>query len=155
MGFWNFFGLTSKKDNDQLVSQVEQLREMLNDKIDANNTLQKDLNYNGLKRIEEINSSVTSMLTNTSTVIEKLNDANKLFMEEHIGKQEIHLKKLQSLMKQNHSYTVDSLHAQSLKVQEMEEQVKYLGKLNEELVKSMQAVWLVQLSQEIDKGLTK
>ncbi|MCM3360356.1 hypothetical protein [Niallia sp. MER TA 168] len=155
MGFWNFFGLSSKKDNDQLVAQVEQLRELLNDKIDANNTLQKDLNYEGLKRIEELNSSVTSLLTNTAKVIEKQNDANKLFVEEHFGKQENQLKKLQSLIKQNHSYTVETLNAQNLKVQEMEEQLKYLEKLNEELVKSMQSVWLVQLSQQIDKELTK
>ncbi|MEQ2464160.1 hypothetical protein [Niallia hominis] len=155
MGFWNFFGLSSKKDNDQLVAQVEQLREMVNDKIDAGNTLQKDLYYESLKRAEELNFSVISLLNDTAKVIEKQNDASKLFTEENFSEQENQLKKLQSLIKQNHSYVVETLSSQNLKVQEIEEKLKYLEKLNEELVKSMQSVWLVQLSQQIDKELTK
>jgi len=155
MGFWNFFGLSSKKDNDQLVVQVEQLREMINDKIDAGNTLQKDLYYESLKRAEELNSSVISLLTDTAKVIEKQNDASKLLTEENFSEQENQLKKLQSLIKQNYSYIVETISSQNLKVQEMEEKLKYLEKLNEELVKSMQSVWLVQLSQQIDKELTK
>lgn len=148
MGFWNFIGLTSKKDNEQLHEEIQLLKQ----NIEIQNKSQNQLIETSINEIlQKMSKQNEQFLTLLNKQIELMNDNNS-----HISQQIFNLEKStnENIDIQTKELT-KVLKLQNKKIQNLDISIQQVEKVSAETLKSMQAVWLIQLSNQIDNELIK
>lgn len=148
MGFWNSLGLSSKKDNDQLREEIKLLEETIENQAKSQNQMTQTSMNEILKVISQQNEQFLLLLNKQ---MELLNDNNT-----YITAQIANLEKAinENLDIQTKEIT-KVLKLQNKKIQKLDNSTQQLEKMNAEILKSMQAVWLIQLSQQVENDLIK
>lgn len=146
MGFWNSLGLSSKKDNDQLCEEIKLLEETIENQAKNQNQMIQTAMNEVLKSISQQNEQFLTLLNKKIEVI-----INNNF---HITEQITNLEKAtnENLDIQTKEIT-KVLKLQNKKIQKIDNSTQQLEKMNAEILKSMQAVWLIQLSQQVEDEL--
>lgn len=137
MGLWNTLGLSSKKDNDQLHEEIKLLKQ----------TIETNMNEI-LKSMSKQNEQFLSLL---NTQMEVINN-NNLYITEQISNLE---KSTNENLDTQTKEVTKILKLQNKKIQKLDNSTQQLEKMNAEILKSMQAVWLIQLSQQVENELIK
>lgn len=148
MGFWNFIGLTSKKDNEQLHEEIQLLKQ----NIEIQNKSQNQLIETSINEIlQKMSKQNEQFLTLLNKQIELMNDNNS-----HISQQIFNLEKStnENIDIQTKELT-KVLKLQNKKIQNLDISIQQVEKVSAETLKSMQAVWLIQLTNQIDNELIK
>lgn len=148
MGFWNYIGLSSKKDNEKLHEEIKQLKQTIETHSKSQNQVVETSINEILKTMSQQNEQFLALLNKQ---MEAINNNNS-YISEQISNLEkstndnldIHSKELTKVLK-----------LQNKKIQKLDNSTQQLEKMNAELLKSMQAVWLVQLSQQVEDALLK
>ena len=148
MGFWNSLGLSSKKDNDLLREEIKLLEETIENQAKSQNQMTQTSMNEILKVISQQNEQFLLLLNKQ---MEVLNDNNT-----YITAQITNLEKAinENLDIQTKEIT-KVLKLQNKKIQKLDNSTQQLEKMNAEILKSMQAVWLIQLSQQVENDLIK
>lgn len=148
MGFWNSLGLSSKKDNDQLREEIKLLEETIEKQAKSQSQLAQTTMNEILKLMSQQNEQFLSLLNKQKGVLYNNNS--------HITEQITILEKVvnENLDTQTNELT-KVLKLQNKNIQKLDNSTQQLEKMNAEILKSMQAVWLIQLSQQVENDLIK
>ncbi|MGY4793829.1 hypothetical protein ACVNNN_02410 [Lysinibacillus fusiformis] len=148
MGFWNTLGLSSKKDNDQLHEEIKLLKQTIeNQSMSQNLMIETNMNEI-LKSMSKQNEQFLSLL---NTQMEVINN-NNLYITEQISNLE---KSTSENLDTQTKEVTKILKLQNKKIQKLDNSTQQLEKMNAEILKSMQAIWLIQLSQQVENELIK
>lgn len=148
MSFWNYLGLSSKRDNEQLQEKINLLQQTIENK---NTDQMKIIERNFLNLTEALSQQNVQSLSLLKAQSESLHSSSS-----HLAQQ---IENLEQSTDENLKAQVKELtkilKSQSKEIQKLEDSTQQIEKMNAELLKSMQAVWLIQLSQQVENELIK